>query len=267
MAEAVVDRLEMIDVEDQSRHRTPGIGFAFDHPRRRLGKTTAIEHAGQRIHRRCGLVRGHRALRHQHEDHEHRADRVEHEFDGEGRHPDAAAERRIVRVQQVAEQDRQHQGEAMQHRHRDGRPAPLHGAAALAPQFGGGQRRIDRDDRRTDGQAQCRRRRRQRHHRGHPGNGAENQPRQIGLAAVKHARGVPDHAAGQEADGTHRQRKHPAEDRAAEGPERDRRRAEQIGGAPPSQRGDVFLPAEKQQHGAQHRGNQGGHEIKCRSVK
>jgi hypothetical protein len=33
MAEAVVDRLEMVDVEDHHRHRPAGIGFALDHPR------------------------------------------------------------------------------------------------------------------------------------------------------------------------------------------------------------------------------------------
>ena len=87
-----------------------------------LGKAAAIEHAGQGIDRRRGLVRGHRALGHQHEDDEHGADRIEHELDGEYGHPDAAGELAVVRMQQVAEQDRQHQHEAVHDRHHD-RPA------------------------------------------------------------------------------------------------------------------------------------------------
>ena len=91
---------------------------------------------------------------------------------------------------------------------------------------------------------------------------AEHQSRQIGLAAVEHARRVPDHAAGHEADRVQRQRKHLAERGAGQRPERDRGGAEQIGGAPPFQRRDVLLPAEKQQHGSQHRRDHGGNEIK-----
>ena len=43
-----------------------------------------------------------------------------------------------------------------------------------------------------------------------------------------------------------------AELSAADGPDRDGGRAEQIGRAPPFQRRDVLLPAEEHQHGAEH---------------
>src|SRR6185312_12765428 len=71
----------------------------------------------------------------------------------------------------------------------------------------------------------------------------------------------------QEADGIERQRKGSAKDRTAESPQGDGCRTEQIGGAPPSQGRNVLLPAERQQHGAEHRGNQGRHEIKGGSVE
>ena len=32
MAEAIIDRLEMVDVEDQRRHRAAGLGLALDQP-------------------------------------------------------------------------------------------------------------------------------------------------------------------------------------------------------------------------------------------
>jgi hypothetical protein len=47
----------------------------------------------------------------------------------------------------------------------------------------------------------------------------------------------------------------------------DGRRAEQISGAPPIQRGDAFLLAEKQQHAAKHRGHHRGNEIERRNIK
>jgi hypothetical protein len=208
MAEAVVDRLEMVDVEDQHRHRATGARFALNHPRRRLREAAAIEHAGQRIHRRRRLGHGHRALRDQHEDDEHGADRVEHKFDREQRHPDAAGEHIVMGVQQIAKQDRQHQRKTMRYRHRDRRPALLHCPAALEPQFGGGQRRINRNDTGADRQTHCGGPGLQRHDHSYPGHRPENQSRQTGLAAVEHARCVPDHAAGHETNDIQRQRKH-----------------------------------------------------------
>ena len=53
-----------------------------------------------------------------------------------------------------------------------------------------------------------------------------------------------------------------AEHAAGERPQRDRGGAEQIGGSPPFQRRDFFLPAEEQQHGSQHGRDHGGNEIK-----
>src|SRR5882757_1498357 len=105
MAETVVDRLEMVEVEDQHRYRTAGVRLTLYHPRRRLRKTTAIEHAGQRVRRRRRLVRGYHALRHQHEDDEYGGDGIKHELDGEHRHPDAAGESIVVRPQQAAKQE------------------------------------------------------------------------------------------------------------------------------------------------------------------
>ena len=188
----------------------PALRLALDHPRRRLGKSAAIEHARQRIHRGRGLVHRHRALRHQHEDDEHGADRIEHELDREDRHPDAAAERLVLRAQEVAEQDRQHQHHAMQHRHHDRGPALLQRPSPLGPQFRRRQRRIDRDNAGADRHAQRGRLRRQRHDGRDPGDRAEHEPGPVGIAAMKHPRRVPDHAAGDEAGRVQRQREHPA---------------------------------------------------------
>src|SRR5205814_6388284 len=62
VAEAIVDRLEMIDVEAQYRYGPTGSGFALDHARARLREAATVEHAGQRIHRSRRLVRRHGAL-------------------------------------------------------------------------------------------------------------------------------------------------------------------------------------------------------------
>ena len=137
MTEAVVDRLEMVDVEDHHRYRPAGDGFAVDHPRARLGEAAAIEHAGQGVHRCRRLVRDHRALGHQKEDDEHGADRIEHELDGESGHPDAASELAIVGIYEVAKQDRQHQHKTVHDRHSNHGPASLQAPAALGPQFAG----------------------------------------------------------------------------------------------------------------------------------
>src|SRR4051794_5880814 len=50
VAEAIVNRLKMIDVEDQYRYGPTGSGFALDHARARLRKAATVEHACQRIH-------------------------------------------------------------------------------------------------------------------------------------------------------------------------------------------------------------------------
>jgi hypothetical protein len=201
-------------------------------------------------------------VRSQHEDDEHGTDRIEHKLDREYRHPDAARELVVIGTQQVAKQDRQHQHEAVQHRHHDGRPPPLQCPTALGPQFGGRQRRIDGDNTGADGHAHRGGLGRQRHDGGYPGDRAQNQPRQVRFAAVEHARGVPDHAAGDETDGIQHQRKHLAKRASGERPERDRGGAQQIGGSPPFQRRDVLLLAEKQQHGSEHRRDHRGNEIK-----
>ena len=166
-------------------------------------------------------------------------------------------------MQEVAEQDRQHQHETVQHRDHDRGPAPLQRPAALGPQFGGRQRRIDRNDAGADRHAHGGGFGRQRHDGGDPGDGAQNQPRQIGLAAMKtramHSRPC------------RRSRKPTAFSAsdsispsvvAGERPERHRRSAEQIGGSPPFQRRDILLLAEEQQHGSQQRCDHGGNEIK-----
>ena len=124
----------------------------------------------------------------------------------------------------VAEQDRQHQHAAVQDRHHDRRPALLHASAPLGPQFGCGQRRIDRDDAGADASCAARMHPWQRHDGGDPGDRARAaSPGQIGLAAVEHARGIPDHAAGHEADRIQRQRQRVAERAAGRG-SRARRR-------------------------------------------
>ena len=170
-------------------------------------------------------------------------------------------------MQEIAEQNRQHQHETVQHRHHDRRPAPLQRPAPVRPQFGGGQRRINSDDAGADCHAHRGGFRRQRHDGGDPGDRAQNQPRQIRLAAVEDARSVPDHAARHEADGVECQRKHLAERAGGERPQRDRCCAKQIGRAPPFQRRDVFLLAEKQQHGSQHGRNHSGNEIQRGNIK
>src|SRR5690349_6753139 len=48
VTEAVVDALEMVDIEDQHRDGAAGHGLLLDHARAGLGKTAAVEHAGQR---------------------------------------------------------------------------------------------------------------------------------------------------------------------------------------------------------------------------
>jgi hypothetical protein len=63
-------------------------------------------------------------------------------------------------------------------------------------------------------------------------------------------------------DGVQPQRQQLAQGIAGERPERDRAGAEHVGGSPPFQRRDIFLPAEKQQHGSQHCRNHCGNEIK-----
>jgi hypothetical protein len=260
MTEAVVDALEMVDVENHHRHRPPCGGLAIDQKVAGFRETAAVQHAAQGIDRSRGLVHRHGAVRHQHEDHEHGADRVQHQLDRERRHPNAAGEGFVMRAQQAAEQDRQRQHATMHHGHGNRRPALLHRPPPLAPQFGSRQPRIDRDDRRTDDQP---RGRIQWHsqRRADPDNRAKQQPRQIGLAAEEYARGVPDHAAGHEAKRMQRQQQRLAECGAADGPDRHRRSAKQIGRPPPLQGRDVFLLAEQQQHGPEHACNHRGKQI------
>src|SRR6185312_4504924 len=50
-------------------------------------------------------------------------------------------------------------------------------------------------------------------------------------------------------------------------PDRHRRRADQIGAAPPFQRGIALLPAEKQQHGPEQRRDHGRDDIKRDAVE
>src|SRR4029077_16689395 len=103
MTETIVDRFEVIDVEDQSGDRAPRTGFTLDDPCAGFRETATIEHSGQRIDR-CGvLVHGDRAFRHHHEDQEHRADGIKYEFDRKDRDPDAAGKRSIVRMQEITE--------------------------------------------------------------------------------------------------------------------------------------------------------------------
>ena len=267
MAETVVDALEMIDVEDQHRHRTSRARLAFDHAGAGFGETTAIEHAGQRIHRGCRLVGSHRALRHQHEDHEHGADRIEHELDREQRDPDAGGKFAVGRMQQVAQQDRQHQHETVQHRHHDRRPVPLQSLAPFRPQFGGGQRRIERDDACADRGPERRFLRVERRDRSDPRYRAQDKAGQVRRAAVEHACGIPDHAASDEADRVECQRKHLTERAAGKRPQRHRGRAEQIGIAPPFQGRIVLLVAEEQQHQPEQGRDHGGDEIKCNAIE
>src|SRR5205085_9778979 len=96
MAEAIIDRLEVVDVEDHRRRRPAGTGLALDQPRRYLREAAAVEHAGQGIHRSGVLVRDHRALGDHHEDDEYGAGRIKHELDGESGYPDAAGEPDVV---------------------------------------------------------------------------------------------------------------------------------------------------------------------------
>ena len=243
----------MVDVENHHRDRPAGLGLALDHPGTGFGKAAAVEQAGQRIRRRRGLVHGDRAFRHQHEDHEHGADRIEHQLDREHGDPDAVGKVLVMRAQEIAEQDRQHQHAAMRDRYCDRRPAPLHRTAALVPQFAGGERGIDRNDGCADRQPQRGLAGQQRRHGGEPEDRAQH-----------HA--GPDWPCG---PGTRARRSRPCRRTgrrpwsapATSGapslvprdrPERDRGRAEQIGGAPPFQRRDVLLPAEEHQHRAKH---------------
>ena len=210
-------------------------------------------------------MRGNDAFRHQHEDHEHGADGVQHEFDREHLHPDATGKGGILRTQKIPEQDRQHQNQTMQHRHHERRPTPLQFAAAFGPQFGCRQRGVNSDDAGPDRHPQ----RRSLRSEGLmtaaiQAMAPDREPRQIGLAAVKHPRGIPDHAAGDEAQRIERQRETFAEETACQRPQRHRCGAEQIGRSPPFQRWDPFLATEKQQHRTKHRGHHGGDEIKRR---
>jgi hypothetical protein len=62
--------------------------------------------------------------------------------------------------------------------------------------------------------------------------------------------------------GIERQQKHLAKHGAGERPQRDRGRAQQIGGSPPFQRRNVLLLAEEQQHRPQHGRDHGGNQMK-----
>ncbi len=90
-------------------------------------------------------------------------------------------------MQQIAKQDRQHQRETVRYRHRDRRPARLHCPAALGPQFGSRQRRINCNDTGADRQTHCGGLGRQRHSRSGPGDRTQEESRQVGIAAVEHA--------------------------------------------------------------------------------
>ena len=103
----------------------------------------------------------------------------------------------------------------MQHRNGNGGPALLQLPAALRPQLVGGQRGIDRNDAGADGHAQRGILRQQRGDGGNPGQPAQQDSGPVRLAAVKNPRRVPDHAAGDEADGVERERKRLAEQPAS----------------------------------------------------
>src|SRR6202000_988623 len=155
------------------------------------------------------------------ENDEYGSDRIENEFDGEQRRPDAAGEPTVMRQQEIAEQDRQHQDEAVQYRHQNRRPTPLHLPAALGPQFGSRQRRIKRNNARADRRTRGRGVGRERHDGRDPDDRPKNEAGQKRLAAVKYARRVPDHAASQEPDGRQGQRERSAESGSTQRPERD----------------------------------------------
>ena len=169
----------------------------------------------------------------------------------------------VMRMQQVAEQDRQHQHEAVQHRHHDRRPAPLQGAAALRTtiRWRSAPHRSQRCRRRWScasrrPRAEASRRRRSRRSR------PSTRPGRLGLRPWNTREAFQTMPQATKPTALSASESSVAERAAGERPQRDRGGAEQIGGSPPFQRRDVLLPAEKQQHGSQHGRDHGGNEIK-----
>ena len=212
-------------------------------------------------------MRRHRALRHQHEDDEDGTDRVEHEFDREDRHPDARRRRRRRRAG-----SRRAGSAASAPSH--AAPAPRSPASASAASCAA--RTTIRRPSIPHRSRQCRRRwscaaptppapasppQRSRRSRRAPA------PARLGLRPWNTRDAFQTMPQATKPTAFSASESISPSQRAGERPERDRRRAEQIGGSPPFQRRDVFLLAEKQQHGSEHRRDHGGDEIKRRGIK
>ncbi|MGC0396289.1 hypothetical protein ABIF91_008675 [Bradyrhizobium sp. USDA 241] len=172
-----------------------------------------------------------------------------------------------MRTQEAADQDRQHQHAAVHHRHHEGGPAPLQALAPLDPELARGQRRIDRDDTCAEKHPQHGRGGIEQRRSSDPGERTKHETRPVRLAAVEDARRIPHHAAGDETDGVQRKVNMGTQPVARRGPQRDRGGTEQIGGAPPFQRGAVLLLAEKHHHGAEQCGNHGGDQIERDAIE
>ena len=207
------------------------------------------------------------ALGHQHEDHEHGADGIEHELDREHRHPGVGE----VRLRRTARGCRA--GSAASAR---SRAAPARSAPASAVS---GSRAAPATVRRRSASHRPRRGAAPNVSRTASAVGSSCMPTAIQTIAPSTRPGMlgfcpwNTRAAFQtmaqairpmalSSSGTTSPKR-----LAAQRPQRDRGRPEQIGRAPPAQRQRVFLPAEEQQHGAEQRRDHRGDDIKRHAVE
>ena len=86
---AVIDRLEMVEVEHQHAHPPAALGLPRHHLAGRLEESAAVEQAGHRIGQRGLLVDADGALLGQHQHDEGGPHDIEHDFEREQRDPPA----------------------------------------------------------------------------------------------------------------------------------------------------------------------------------
>ncbi len=269
MTETVVDRLEVIEVEDQHRDRLGAVRGLAGEFARGLDQAATVEQPGERVGQRRGLVHAQRPLLGQDQHDEGGADRVEQHLEDEDRDPAGRQRDQAALVRhETRERDRKQEHRAVQRRHEQRRPAPHQRLAPLAPQLGRGQEGVGRDDERSEHDAAGAHLREARQRAGrHPRSRARHHGEPENVAAMEQAGGVPDHAAGDEQQGGGQACRHDGDRMRVRAPQRDRESADQVGGAPPGERTNAILGPGEQQEDAQERGDAGGDDKQCPDVQ